>query len=87
MLWLNLQRADDALDDETDNEMETDDAAIDEEDDLPDEFFEKDSNEPEKPSRRTEELSEDFSDQMCFRIKIFQKQMKSVIHQRKKMSA
>ena len=37
-----------ALDDETDNEMETDDAVIVEDDDLADEFFEEDSNEPEK---------------------------------------
>ena len=51
---------DDTLDDETDNELETDDAAVDEEDDLSDEFFEEDSNEPEKPAE--EELSdEDFS--------------------------
>ena len=60
-----------ALDDETDNEMETDDAAIDEEDDLPDEFFEEDSNEPEKPSE--EELSEDFSEE--FSNKDFSKEL------------
>ena len=42
-----------------DNEMETDDAVIVEDDDLADEFFEEDSNEPEKPSE--EELSEEFS--------------------------
>ena len=50
---------DDALDDETDNEIETDDSVIVEDDDLADEFFEEDSNEPEKPSE--EELSEEFS--------------------------
>ena len=50
---------DGALDDETDNEIETDDSVIVEDDDLADEFFEEDSNEPEKPSE--EELSEEFS--------------------------
>ena len=39
---------DDALDDETDNEIETNDSVIVEDDDLADEFFEEDSNEPEK---------------------------------------
>ena len=48
-----------ALDDETDNEMETDDAVIVEDDDLADEFFEEDSNEPEKIADK--ELSEEFS--------------------------
>jgi len=48
-----------ALDDETDNEIETDDSVIVEDDDLADEFFEEDSNEPEKSSE--EELSEEFS--------------------------
>ena len=60
-----------ALDDETDNEMETDDAAIDEEDDLPDEFFDEDSNEPEKPSE--EELSDEFSEE--FSNKDFSKEL------------
>ena len=50
---------DDALDDETDNEIETNDSVIVEDDDLADEFFEEDSNEPEKSSE--EELSEEFS--------------------------
>ena len=50
---------DGALDDETDNEIETDDSVIVEDDDLADEFFEEDSNEPEKSSE--EELSEEFS--------------------------
>ena len=50
---------DDALDDETDNEIETDDSVIVEDDDLSDEFFEEDSNEPEKTS--DEEFSEEFS--------------------------
>ena len=48
-----------ALDYETDNEMETDDAVIVEDDDLADEFFEEDSNEPEKIADK--ELSEEFS--------------------------
>ncbi len=42
-----------------DSQMETDDAVIVEDDDLADEFFEEDSNEPEKPSEK--ELSEEFS--------------------------
>ena len=50
---------DDALDDETDNEIETDDSVIVEDDDVSDEFFEEDSNEPEKTS--DEEFSEEFS--------------------------
>lgn len=62
---------DDALDDETDNEMETDDAVIVEDDDLADEFFEEDSNEPEKTS--DEELSEEFSEE--FSNKDFSKEL------------
>ena len=53
---------DDALDDETDNEIETDDSVIVEDDDLSDEFFEEDSNEPEKTS--DEEFSKELSDEM-----------------------
>ena len=41
---------DGALDNETDHEMETDDAVIVEDDDLADEFFEEDSGKPEKPA-------------------------------------
>ena len=62
---------DDALDDETYNEIESDDAVIVEDDDLSDEFFEEDSNEPEKPS--DEELSEEFSEE--FSNKNFSKEL------------
>ena len=62
---------DDALDDETDNEIETNDSVIVEDDDLSDEFFEEDSNEPEKTS--DEELSEEFSEE--FSNKDFSKEL------------
>ena len=62
---------DGALDDETDNEIETDDSVIVEDDDLSDEFFEEDSNEPEKIA--DEELSEEFSEE--FSNKDFSKEL------------
>lgn len=62
---------DDALDDETDNEIETNDSVIVEDDDLADEFFEEDSNEPEKIA--DEELSEEFSED--FSNKDFSKEL------------
>ena len=70
---------DDTLDDETDNKMETDDAAIDEEDDLSDEFFEEDSDEPEKTA------DEDFSNE-DFSNKDFSKELSDEIPSNKNSS-